>query len=212
MLRERLDEEGSRIRTKGPADPFFFPFHCVRKAYILMRDLRAWMKSEQFLKNILSLDPQIRFAGVMEKSGHLYASFWREGTEEHLKGRNPEISLSQSAYIVDLRKMFVNELGSLKAVTYIYDKVKALSVPVKDHVLAVSAETASDSEQLLAKILNYVKSIEQELSLYPPGNIVNEEKKEVLRNLRDSGIAEDLIAEQLDLDVNTVKVLIAEMK
>ena len=177
-----------------------------------MRDLRAWMKSEQFLKNILSLDPQIRFAGVMEKSGHLYASSWREGTEEHLKGRNPEISLSQSAYIVDLRKMFVNELGSLKAVTYIYDKVKALSVPVKDHVLAVSAETASDSEQLLAKILNYVKSIEQELSLYPPGNIVNEEKKEVLRNLRDSGIAEDLIAEQLDLDVNTVKVLIAEMK
>ncbi len=57
-----------------------------------------------------------------------------------------------------------------------------------------------------------MKSVEQELSLYPPGNIVNEEKKEALRNLRDSGIAEDLIAEQLDLDVNTVKMLIAEMK
>jgi DNA-binding CsgD family transcriptional regulator len=41
---------------------------------------------------------------------------------------------------------------------------------------------------------------------------VNEEKKEALRNLHHSGISEDLIAEQLDLDVNTVKMLIAEIK
>lgn len=164
------------------------------------------------MKNVISLDPQIRFAGVMEKSGHLYVSTMREGTEEFLKGRNPEISFSQSAYIVDLRKMFTQELGSLKAVVYIYDKVKALSIPVKDHILAVSAEAASNSEQLLDKILNYVKSVEQELSLYPPGNVVNEEKKEILRNLRDSGITDDLIAEQLDLDVNTVKVLMTELK
>lgn len=170
------------------------------------------MNAEHFLKNIVSLDPQIRFAGVMEKSGHLYVSMWRDGTEEFLKGRNSEISLSQSAYIVDLRKMFTQELGNLKSVIYIYEKIKALSIPVKDHILAVSAEAPANSEQLMDKILNYIKSVEQELSLYPPGNIVNAEKKEALRNLRDSGIAEDLIAEQLDLDVNTVKVLIAEMK
>jgi DNA-binding CsgD family transcriptional regulator len=40
---------------------------------------------------------------------------------------------------------------------------------------------------------------------------VNAEKREALRNLSDSGIAEDLIAEQLDLDINTVKMLVAEM-
>ncbi|HEY7734854.1 MAG TPA: hypothetical protein VIB07_08685, partial [Nitrososphaera sp.] len=62
------------------------------------------------------------------------------------------------------------------------------------------------------KILKYVSTVEQELSLYPPSNVVNEEKKEALRNLSDSGIADDLIAEQLDLDVSTVKTLIAELK
>lgn len=170
------------------------------------------MKAEQFSRNVLSLDPHIRFAGVMEKSGHLYASAWRDGTEEYLKGRNPELSLAQSAYIVDLRKIFSQELGSLRAITYIYDKVKLLSLPVKDHVLVVSADTDITSDALIEKIVKYIGSIDQELSLYPPGNIVNEEKKEVLRNLRESGIAEDLIAEQLDLDVNTVKTLIAEMK
>lgn len=170
------------------------------------------MKAEQFSRNVLSLDPQIRFAGVMEKSGHLYASVWRNETEEYLKGRNPEISLAQSAYIVDLRKMFAQDLGSLKAITYIYDKVKLLSLPVKEHILVISADSTASSDGLIEKIIGYAKSVEQELSLYPPGNIVNEEKKEVLRNLLDSGIADELIAEQLDLDVNTVRTLIAEMK
>jgi hypothetical protein len=170
------------------------------------------MKAEQFSKNILALDPMIRFAGVMEKSGHLYAGSQREGIEEHLKGRNPEISYTQSAYIVDLRKMFSQELGELKTVTYIYDKVKLANFPVKDHLLVISAEPAAKVDELCEKILTYIASVENELSLYPPSNIINPEKKEVLWNLHQSGISEDLIAEQLDLDVNTVKMLIAEHK
>jgi hypothetical protein len=168
------------------------------------------MKAEQFSKNVLALDPVIRFAGVMERSGHIYAGSQREGIEEYLKGRKSEISYAQSAYIVDLRKMFIPELGNLKTVAYMYDKVKLLSFPVKDHLLVISAEDAAKVDDLCEKILKYVTSIENELSLYPPGNIVNQEKKEILRNLQQSGISEELIAEQLDLDVNTVKMLIAE--
>ena len=170
------------------------------------------MKAEQFSKNILALDPLIRFAGVMEKSGHLYAGSQREGTEERLKGRNSEISYAQSAYIVDLRKMFSPELGKLKTVAYMYDKVILVNFPVKDHLLVISAEAPAKVDDLCEKILKYVISVENELSLYPPANIVNQEKKEVLWNLHQSGISEDLIAEQLDLDVNTVKMLIAEVR
>ena len=170
------------------------------------------MKAEQFAKNILSLDPEIRFAGIMEKSGHLYASVRRDGTEEYLKGRSPEISLAQSAYVVDLRKMFTQELGNLKSIAYDYDKVKLISMPVKEHVLVISTEPRVNADRLVEKVLNYIKSVESELSLYPPSNIVNEEKKEALLNLHHSGISEELIAEQLDLDVNTVKMLIAEIK
>ena len=170
------------------------------------------MKAEQFSKNVLDLDPMIRFAGVMEKSGHLYAGSQREGTEEHLKGRNPEISYAQTAYIVDLRKMFTSELGKLKTVAYMYDKVNLISVPVKEHLLVVSSEAEAKVDILCEKILKYVSSVENELSLYPPANIVDQEKKDVLRNLHESGISEDLIADQLDLDVNTVKMIIAEIK
>jgi uncharacterized protein DUF6659 len=168
------------------------------------------MKAEQFSKNVLELDPMIRSAGVMEKSGHLYARSQREGIEERLTGRSSEISYAQSAYIVDLRKMFASELGQLRSVAYMYDKVKLVSFPVKDHLLVISAEPVVKLDDLSQKIFNYIASVEGELSLYPPGNIVNPEKKEALWNLHISGISEDLIAEQLDLDVNTVKMLIAE--
>jgi hypothetical protein len=170
------------------------------------------MKAEQFSKNILALDPMIRSAGVMEKSGHLYARSQREGLEERLKGRSSEISYAQSAYIVDLRKMFTPELGQLRAVAYMYDKVKLVNFPVKEHLLVISAEPGVKVDDLSEKIFNYIRSVEDELSLYPPGNIVNQEKKDILWNLHQSGISEDLIAEQLDLNVDTVKMLIAEIK
>src|SRR5215217_3950161 len=150
------------------------------------------MKAEQFSKNLLALDPMMRFAGVMEKSGHLYAGTHREGIEEYLKGRNSEISYAQSAYIVD--------------------KVNLINFPVKDHLLVISTEAAAKVDDICEKILKYITSVENELSLYPPANIVNQEKKEMLQNLHESGISEDMIADQLDLDVNTVKMIIEEIK
>jgi hypothetical protein len=108
--------------------------------------------------------------------------------------------------------MFTKELGNLESVVYVYEKVKLINFPVKDHLLVISAEAAAKVDDLSGKILKYITSVENELSLYPPSNIVNEEKKEVVRNLHHSGISEDLIAEQLDLNVDTVKMLIAEIK
>ena len=169
------------------------------------------MKAEQLSKNILNVDSSIRFAGIVEKSGHLYAGNTRAGIEEHLKGRNPELSLAQSAYIVDLRKMFTSQLGNLKYVIYTYDKVKMISIPLKEHVLVFSADDSANTDQLLHKVSQYVQSVESELSLYPPANIINSEKKEIVRNLHVSGIPDDMIADQLDLDINTIKMLIQEI-
>jgi hypothetical protein len=169
------------------------------------------MKAEQFSKNILDLHPAIRFAGVVEKSGHLYAGSMRPGIEEHLKGRNPEISFSQTAYIIDLRNMFSSELGKLNSVVYSYNKVKMISIPVKEHILMISADNVENSDKLIEIILKYIKSVDSELSLYPPANIINNEKKQILRNLHESGIPEDMIADQLDLDLNTVMSLVQEI-
>lgn len=169
------------------------------------------MNSEQFSKNILNLDPAIRFAGIVEKSGHLYAGNMKEGIKEHLKGRSPELSLAQSAYIVDLRKIFASQLGKLGYVIYAYDKVKMITMPVKEHVLVFSSDHTANTDELLHKITQYIRSVEEDLSLYPPSNVIDTKKREIVRNLHFSGISEDMIADQLDIDINTVKMIIQEI-
>ena len=75
----------------------------------------------------------------------------------------------------------------------------------------ISADNVENSDKLIEIILKYIKSVDSELSLYPPSNIINNEKKQILRNLHESGIPEDMIADQLDLDLNTVMSLVQEI-
>jgi hypothetical protein len=69
------------------------------------------MRAEEFSKNILDLDDKMRFAGIMEKSGHLHARCKKEGCEEYLKVKNRGVSFSQTAYIVEMRNRFSSDLG-----------------------------------------------------------------------------------------------------
>jgi hypothetical protein len=169
------------------------------------------MKSEEFSKNILALDPAIRFAGLIERSGHLFAGGMREGADTKLNEKNSDLSLLQFAHIVFLRERFSKELGSLKYVLYDYDKVKMFNMPVKEYILVFSAESDANAEDIVNNVSQYIKSVEKDLSLHPPSNIINKEKRETFRNLYESGIPEEMLADQLDLDVNTVRMMIEEI-
>ena len=168
------------------------------------------MKSEEFSKSILALDPTIRFAGLIERSGHLFAGGMKEGADNQLKGKDSDLSFLQSAHIIFLRERFSEELGPLKYVLYDYDKVKMFNMPVKEYILVFSAESNVNAEDLVSKVTLYVESVQQELELHPPSNIINKEKRETLRNLLNSGYEEDVIADQLDLTLGTVRTLIEE--
>jgi hypothetical protein len=170
------------------------------------------MKAEEFSKNILSLDPKIRFAGLLEKSGHLFAGGSREGIDNYLQGKNSEFSLSQSAFIIDLRNFFSSEVGNLEYIVYAHNKVKMFNIPLKDYILVFSTENTINIEDIVKRISDYIKSVESQLMLHPPSNIITDEKKETLKNLYDSGIEEDMISDQLDLDLLTVRTLIKEVQ
>ncbi|MDP9287381.1 MAG: hypothetical protein M3P08_04205 [Thermoproteota archaeon] len=43
----------------------------------------------------------------------------------------------------------------------------------------------------------YITSVDSQLRLCPPSNVINEEKKEMLRNLLESEIPEEMVTEQL---------------
>jgi hypothetical protein len=169
------------------------------------------LNSADLLNGILKLDPNIRFIGLLEKSGHLYSGGPIEGIVQHLTGRNSEVSLSQTAHIVQMRKNFSADLGELKYMVYAHDKVLVFSIPIlEDLILVFSTEKGVNVNGIVTTIKDYIKSIEPELKLEKPRKIIDEEKRRMVRNLYDSGITEDLIAEQMDLDINTVKILVEE--
>jgi hypothetical protein len=123
------------------------------------------MNTGQFSKNVLDLNENILFAGVLEKSGHLSASQQRIAIDEYLKGRNLEMIYSNSVYITDLRKMLSNSFGNLNSICYVYEKMKILLFPIKDHILLVFVNKHFQTDDLTKKIYNYVKSL-KDLDLY----------------------------------------------
>lgn len=168
------------------------------------------MKPDELSANIISLDGRIRFAGIIDRSGRIYASTLREGIEAYLNEKNTQLSFNQTAYIVDLRQIFTPELGSLQYILYSYEKVKLFSLPIKEHILVFSTDDFVNVEDLVGKVSGYLKIVEASVLFYPPHDIINSEKKQMLRNLYESGVSEEIIAEHLDLDVGTVKILIEQ--
>jgi hypothetical protein len=133
---------------------------------------------------------------------------FRQGLNEHLKGRNPEISYTQSAYIVELRKIFESELGNLHSVIYVYEKVIMFSIPIKNHVVVISTERNIDINSVFEQVQSFIKNSESELDIQLDVKNISLDKKESVRNLYDSGISEEMIAEQVDLNLATVKSLV----
>ena len=156
------------------------------------------------------LDSQIRFAGIIDSSGYLFAGGAREGLGGHLGGRATELSLTQSAFVVRIKDMFSSELGNLRHVVYVHDKVKLFSIPIKEYILIFSAENTINEVSMLKKISDYIKSVESQLTLYPPLHLIDEDKKETLKNLYECGVEDEAIADQLDLDVNMVRNLLKQ--
>ncbi len=110
-----------------------------------------------------------------------------------------------------MRKGFSTNLGDLKYVVYAHDKVLVFSMPIlEDLILVFSTEKDVSVNSIVQRIMDYVKSVESQLTVQRSSKVVDEEKRRTVRNLYDSGITEDLIAEQMDLDIHTVKSLIEE--
>ncbi len=103
--------------------------------------------------------------------------------------------------------MFIPELGNLDFVIYL----RMMSIPIKDQVLVLSTDNNGNLDEFLSKVKNYIKDIGADLELRKGFGHVDNAKREILRNLNESGISEDMIADQLDLDVETVRLIIREL-
>jgi DNA-binding NarL/FixJ family response regulator len=72
----------------------------------------------------------------------------------------------------------------------------------------MSTDRDINIDSVFNKVQSFVKNSESELDIQLDVKNISQEKKESVRYLYDSGISEEMIAEQVDLNLATVKSLV----
>ena len=109
---------------------------------------------DSLCKAIMSLDPQIRFVGVINERGKLLAGGLREGLKSLEDPKDDEMLFTEVALRARMRKEFDSQLGEVKFAMSVRDKVIIMSFPLSDgDILYVSADIGVDYGKIPKSIL-----------------------------------------------------------
>jgi len=110
-------------------------------------------------ENIKILDPNIRFAGMINPRGKLVAGGMKEGIEPLESRKDDEMLFMELALRVRMRKEFDRQLGKVKFSMSVRDKALAMSFPIgAEDTLYVYADPSADFGSLPIKITKLIEN------------------------------------------------------
>ncbi len=112
---------------------------------------------EKLCKEIMELDPKIRFVGIISEMGNLLAGGQRPGIKLLIDSSKHEMLFMEVALRIRMRHEFDLSLGPVNFTISHRDKVTVMSMPYKDQVLYVSAEKDIDLCKIPHKILELIR-------------------------------------------------------
>jgi hypothetical protein len=113
----------------------------------------------QLCKDILNLDPKIRYAGVCDDTGEIKYGGQREGVKNLLSPEETKRSNVQALARWGLRNALAPKVGKGKYSMTEYEKLKRITVPLEgDHLLLVTTEIDADHSKFIDRILKLLKS------------------------------------------------------
>src|SRR3972149_9219729 len=116
------------------------------------------MDYTKLCKEILDLDPKIRFAGVCDESGEIKFGGQREGLDNLLTAEETKRSNLQALARWGLRNSLSSKVGKGKYAMAEYEKIKRITAPLdNDHLLLVTTEVDADHQNIIGKVLNLVQ-------------------------------------------------------
>ena len=108
--------------------------------------------------SIISADPKIRFAGVINERGRLVAGGMKPNVEPLESEKDDEMIFMELALRVKMRREFDKQLGTVNFALASRQRALAISVPINEDILYVAAEPDSDYGTLPKKILEIVNA------------------------------------------------------
>ena len=108
-------------------------------------------------KEILDLDPKIRFAGICDDTGETKFGGQREGIKNLLSPEETKRSNLQALARWALRNSLSPKVGKGKYAMAEYEKVKRITIPLDNsHLLLVTTEVNADHSRLIDQVLKMV--------------------------------------------------------
>jgi len=115
------------------------------------------MEFDRLCKDILGLDPKIRFAGVCDESGAIKYGGQREGVTNLLSPDETKRSNLQAMARWALRNSLSSKVGKGKYAMTEYEKIKRITFPLEqNHLLLVTTEVDADHSKVIGDILKWI--------------------------------------------------------
>ena len=125
------------------------------------------MNFDTLCKEIMNLDPHIRFGVILNNTGERIAGGYRKNVSSKLSPNEIHMSLSYAGKRDQTRKNFVHRIGNVEYSMTIYEKIKQFTIPVsEDCLLMLSTEKSIDHEKIISQVLNLIQNKSQEINFY----------------------------------------------
>jgi uncharacterized protein DUF6659 len=111
------------------------------------------MDFDKVCKKVMDLDPKIRFAGMINEKGRLFAGGMKEGVKSLEDMRDDEMMYMQLVLRAKMRREFDQVLGAVEFALSYREKLIMMSFPMKDYVLLLSGEKGIDISKIPFKVL-----------------------------------------------------------
>ncbi len=111
------------------------------------------MDYEKICKKVMEIDPKIRFAGIINEKGRLFAGGMRNGLKSLEDSRDDEMLYMELVLRAKMRREFDKVLGPVQFAMSYREKVIIMSFPVNDNVLLLSTEKGIDFSTIPFKIM-----------------------------------------------------------
>ncbi len=109
-------------------------------------------------KDIMELDPSIRFAGICDETGDTKYGGMRQGMSSLLSPEETRKSNLQALGRWGLRNALTPKTGKGRYAMAEYEKIKRVTIPLDDnYLLLVTMEVEADHNRILERTLKMIK-------------------------------------------------------
>jgi hypothetical protein len=108
-------------------------------------------------EKIIKLDRNIRFAGIVNKSGEVIEGGFKHGVEPLLNGINEQQMYIHSLSNLTTLQSYSDRLGIVRYSLTEYEKVKLFTFPLDDGILCLSATPKANTGKIRDKVMKVLK-------------------------------------------------------